>query len=290
MKDYRIKTISSLSRGFEVLEALREMRFASLHDLHRATGIPKSSLLRILATAYEHGLVWQRMADGAFVPSHSLLPRIEVDDAEWLAEMASPVLERLCQRVRWPSVLSVPRLDHMETVETNSSRAYFDELPPRPRGYRINMLRSASGRAYLACCSPQEREAVLTRLREKGGPAHRLAADPNAIRQIVESTRHRGYATRALDFGGDYELPRSDRDDARDSIALPVRLDNRVVGAVNLTWRKDVFTIRQMARLHLHDLRQAVTDVERKLTSAAASRHYGVSTTLPRSPRPSTNA
>jgi IclR family mhp operon transcriptional activator len=273
VKDYRVKTISSLSRGFEVLGVLQEMRFASLHDLHRATGIPKSSLLRILATAYQHGLVWQRMADGAFVPRHSLRPRIEVDDAEWLAEVASPVLELLSQRVKWPSVLSVPRLEYMETVETNSSRAYFDELPPRPRGYRVNMLRSASGRAYLAYCPPQEREAVLTRLREKGGPAHRLAADPNAIRQIVESTRHRGYATRALDFGGDYELPRSERDDARESIALPVRLDNNVVGAINLTWRKEVFTIRQMARLHLPDLRRAVTDVERMLASAVASAH-----------------
>jgi IclR helix-turn-helix domain. len=144
MYDYKVKTIAVLARGFTVIRVLQEMRAASLHDLHVATGIPKSSLLRILATAHESGLVWQRMVDGAFVPSHTLQSRLDIDDVEWLVEVASPVMESLTKRVLWPSVLSVPRLDYMETLETNSSRAYFDALPPRPRGFRINMLRSAA--------------------------------------------------------------------------------------------------------------------------------------------------
>jgi IclR family transcriptional regulator, mhp operon transcriptional activator len=265
VRDYRVKTVGALSRGFQVLQVLQDMRAASLHDLHRATGIPKSSLLRILATAHEHGLVWQRMADRAFVPSHTLQPRVEVDDADRLVEIASPVLELLCQRVRWPSVLTVPRLDYMETLETNSSRAYFDELPPRPRGFRVNLLRSASGRAYLAYCPDTEREAVLERLREKGGPAHALARDPRAIRDLVESTRWQGYAVRVPDFGGHYELPRSARDDGRDSIAVPIRLEGRVLGSINLTWRRDVLSVRQIVRLHLQDLRHAVTTVEQQV-------------------------
>src|SRR5438046_261262 len=85
------------------------MRAASLHDLHRATGIPKPTLTRILYTLYRQGLVWQRMADGAFLPSHLMLQRGRLDDTAWLVEIASPVLERLCERVMWPSVLSVPR-------------------------------------------------------------------------------------------------------------------------------------------------------------------------------------
>ena len=80
------------------------------------------------------------------------------------------------QRLQWPSVLSVPRLDYMETLETNSSRTYFDGLPPRPHGFRVNMLGSASGRAYLAFCPEQELEAVLARLRLKKDP--RVPAGP----------------------------------------------------------------------------------------------------------------
>ena len=77
----------------------------------------------------QEGLVWQRLADGAFVAS--LRPqRAPTDDAEWLGELASPVLEELCERVMWPSVLTVPRLDYMETIDTNSPKAYFDEVVP----------------------------------------------------------------------------------------------------------------------------------------------------------------
>src|SRR5258708_36988962 len=68
------------------------MRAASLHDLHRETGIPKSTLIRILHTLAGRGLVWQRMADGAFVPSHLLQRRAPVDDAGWLGVGASPPL------------------------------------------------------------------------------------------------------------------------------------------------------------------------------------------------------
>ena len=268
MKDYKVKTVTALSRGLEVLQVLQEMRSASLHDLHVATGIPKSSLLRILVTAHERGLVWQRMVDDAFVPSHAQRPRIELDDGEWLVEIASPVLEKLAERVRWPSILSVPRLHYMETLETNSSHAYFDELHQRPRGFRVNMLRSASGRAYLAYCPRPEREAVLRRMREKGGPAHALAHDPNAIRKLVETTRLRGYATRTDDFGGDYNLPRSEADDGRSSIAVPIQLDGRVLGCINLTWRRRALPVQQIVRLHLHDLRRAVAGIEHLAMSA----------------------
>ena len=159
MRNYRVKPIQSLERGLQVLAALRDMRAASLHDLHLGTGIPKPTLTRILFTLYRQGLVWQRMADGAFLPSHTLQRRGHLEDSAHLAEVASVVLEKLCKRVMWPSVLTVPRLDHMEVVETNSTRAYFDELPPAPVGFRANLLRSASGRAYLAFCP--DRKSVV---------------------------------------------------------------------------------------------------------------------------------
>src|SRR5215203_1329639 len=264
MREYRVKTIGSLARGLEVLRVLREVRAASLHDLHLATGIPKPTLTRILYTAHQHGLVWQRMVDGAFLPSHTVGRRTATDDSEWLVEIASPVLGDLAQRLQWPSVLAVPRLDYMETLETNSSRTYFDALPPRPRGYRVNMLGSASGRAYLAFCSRQEFDAVIARLRHKSAPAHGLVADDKALHRLIESTRERGYGVRAPDFGGDYSRPRSEVDDGRESIAMPVRPEGRVVATINLTWRRQVMSTTGMVQRHLGDLRAAVAAVEER--------------------------
>ena len=78
---------AALERGIQVMAALREMRAASLHDLYLNTGIPKPTLTRILYTLYRQGLVWQRMADGAFLPSHIMLQRGRLDDIAWLVEI-----------------------------------------------------------------------------------------------------------------------------------------------------------------------------------------------------------
>jgi IclR family mhp operon transcriptional activator len=262
VRQYKVKQIHALARGLQVLRALQEMRAASLHDLYLATGLPKSTLLRILFTCHEQGLVWQRMADGAFLPCYSPQMYTPPNDADWLAEIASPILEQLGAQVRWPSVLSVPRLDHMAVVETNSRLAYFDELPVRPVNFRANMLRSASGRAYLAFCPEPEREAILRRLREPGVAGHELAHDPDAIRQIVETTKRQGYSVRAADFGGDYSRTRDEADDGRNSIAMPIIASGHVLGCVNLTWRYTVMTTRQAAERHLDDLRAALTAIE----------------------------
>jgi len=109
---------------------------------------------------------------------------------------------------------------------------------------------------------------VLQRLRARNGRGDELAHDTNAIRQLVESTRHQGYATRVADFGGDYERPRTETDDGRNSIALPITVDGRVLGCLNITWRRDVVSVPQMVRLHLHDLRRAVTSVEQAIHRA----------------------
>ena len=270
MRHYKVKPIQSLERGLHVLAKLREMRAASLHDLHRATGIPKPTLTRILYTLYRQGLVWQRMADGAFLPSHLMLQRGRLDDTAWLVEIASPVLERLCERVMWPSVLSVPRLDHMEVVETNSPRAYFDELPAGPIGFRANLLRSASGRAYLAFCPDAEREAVLRRLRDRDVVGLELAHDPVAVRRIVAATRRRGYSVRAPDFGGHYSKTRRELDDGRSSIAMPVRSGGHVLACVNLTWRRRALTLTQVVDRYVGDLRTAVTTIEGRLAASGA--------------------
>ena len=270
MRHYKVKPIQSLERGLHVLAKLREMRAASLHDLHRATGIPKPTLTRILYTLYRQGLVWQRMADGAFLPSHLMLQRGRLDDTAWLVEIASPVLERMCERVMWPSVLSVPRLDHMEVVETNSPRAYFDELPAGPIGFRANLLRSASGRAYLAFCPDAEREAVLRRLRDRDVVGHELAHDPVAVRRIVAATRRRGYSVRAPDFGGHYSKTRRELDDGRSSIAMPVRSGGHVLACVNLTWRRKALRLTQVVDRYAGDLRTAVTAIEGRLAASGA--------------------
>jgi IclR family mhp operon transcriptional activator len=272
MRNYKVKTINALSRGLDVIRALQAMRAASLHDLHQTTGLSKSTLTRIVHTLHRHGMVWQRMADGAYLPSHALQQREQLDDADWLVEIASPVLESLCQKVSWPSVLTIPRLDYVEVLETNQPRSYFDNIPLGPIGFRANMLRSASGRAYLAFCPDQEREAVLHRLRGKNQPGDERAHDAHWVKQVVGATRARGYSTRDADFGGHYCKTRHELDDGRNSIAMPIRVDGHVLGCINLTWKSKLMTVSAAVDRHLGALSEAIKTVEsRAITEGVGS-------------------
>lgn len=266
MRTYKVKTIRALDRGLEVLQYLHRSRNASLHDLHLATGLPKATLTRVIATLMERGLIWQRLADGAFMASHTWQPRPpQLSDELYLVEVASPVLARLCQKVNWPSVLAVPRLDHLEVIETNVPKSYFSHIPLGPIGFRVNTLRSASGRAYLAFCSEAERQAVLQRLAASQEPGNMLARNPAIIEQLLEETRTLGYGKRAPDFGGHFEKSRRESDDYRDSIAVPIWAGEDVVAAINLTWMHKVATVEQIVKRHLADLSQAAREISVKL-------------------------
>lgn len=269
MRDYKVKTIRALDRGLEVLDCLQKSRTASLHDLHLATGLPKATLTRVIATLEGRGLIWQRLADGAFMASHTFQPRPpQMNDENFLVEVASPILERLCQKVNWPSILAVPRLDHMEVIETNRPKSYFSHIPLGPIGFRVNMLRSATGRAYLAFCSEHERQAVLQRLASSNEPGNYLARRPTAVKRLLEETRDLGYGHRTEDFGGHFEKTRRESDDQRDSIAVPVWAGDEVVAAVNLTWMHKVATVSQIVKSYLPQLTQASREISMKLTQA----------------------
>jgi IclR family mhp operon transcriptional activator len=260
MRNYKVKPVVALSRGLDVIRALQSLHAASLHDLHRSTGLPKSTLTRIVHTLHRHGMVWQRMADGAFLPSRSLEPRVRLDPADWLVELASPVLESLGQKVSWPSALTVPREDYMEVIESNQSRSYFDDIALGALGARTDMLRSASGRAYLAFCPDEEREAVLERLRERNEPGDARAHDAPWLHGVLESTRACGYSVRDADFRG--------LEDELNAIAMPIRLGARVLGCINLTWKRKLMTVHAAVERHLEALTDAVNIVESRVLAA----------------------
>lgn len=268
MRDYQVKSIRALDRGIEVLAHLQKSRTASLHDLHLATGLPKATLTRILVTLEGHGLIWQRLADGAFMASHTFLPRSpQIHDEGFLVEVAAPVLERLCQQVNWPSVLAAPRLTHMEVIETNRPRSYFSHLALGPIGFRINMLRSATGRAYLAFCGEDERQAILHRLACSADSANARARQPSVMEKVLEETRQRGYGTRADDFGGHFEKTRREVDDQRDSVAVPIWAGEEVIAVLNLTWVIKAATLAQILKTCMPHVTLASRQISMKLAA-----------------------
>jgi IclR family mhp operon transcriptional activator len=265
------ETMRGLERGLRVLEALESQPISSLHDLHLATGIPKPSLLRVLQTLERFHLVSRRLGDGRYRTSTNLTrrPRRHARH-ERVAEAAAPVLDRLCQRISWPSDLMVPAGDHMVIAESSQTQTPF-LIKAGGVDYPVNWLLSAVGRAYLAYCPVKEREEILGRLSKSNNLVDRLAHEPKRLERILAETRQRGYAVRDPTFAGGF-YGTAPQDDGLAAIALPLLDNRRVHGAINILWVKTAYTIEVFANRHLADLQAAAQEIVDSLRAAEASR------------------
>jgi IclR family mhp operon transcriptional activator len=248
------KTVRALERGLDVLAAVQARRGLSLHELHGMTGLSKATLLRLLQTLNAKKLVWQRLADGAYLPhSRDALAAPEASSAR-IAEVASPLMKVLSERVAWPSVLAAPRLDHMEIIETNSPLFRLDAATLGPVGVKLSYIHTATGRAYLAACSDAERDAVIARLR----PSEASGASESELRAILAEGRARGYSVR------EPVHPWPDRSrqmvlrDGRRSMGVAIVADGAPVAALNITWPGRLAADEQVIARHLSAL-QATT-------------------------------
>ena len=264
-----VKSIRALERGLDVLQALQSGAGAGLKDLHAITGLPKATLLRILRTLSERNLVWQRMADGAYLPS-SRAARPAGDDSSRLVEVASPIMAGLCEQVNWPSVLAVRRGIQMEVIETNRPRSHVSHLPLGPVGARISMLLTSTGRVYFSFCSQEEREEILARLKAEPTPEAALAQDAVWVARLVAQTQAQGYGLRDPSIAGDGIGQKLMADDGRNSIAVPIIVAGRVAASLNLTWTRRATNASHIIGEHLEALRTAAAETALRLLAQPA--------------------
>lgn len=249
-----MKTIDSLERGLIVLRSLEEYRGQSLAELHNGTGIPKSSLLRILLTLEKTGYVWKAIGDGLYRRSISLAGRQRSDEfTTRISEISAPFLSELRQKALWPSDILVVR-DHQLELGESSRRQSNLGVTLYEIGARVDMILSAPGRAYLAFCSQEEKVAVLDYVQQHPSPiARSRQVLKNELEDILIQTRTCGYGSRDPRFGG-WHMEIEDFDDGLDAIAVPIICDGRVIACMNLVWPRKYKLKSKIVRNHLVDL------------------------------------
>ena len=245
-------TNRSLDRGLTVLEVLTRPGPATLADLHRATGLPKSSLRRLLATLMARGVVHRSRQDGRYrsviaMPGPGFAPGAG-QDARFVT-LAWPHLQELTLAIGWPSDLQVPRERAMQMIESARALTPYKLWQGRIDTL-INMFGAASGRAYLAGLPEAEAMAQFERLAEDPvlGPG-RFRMDRAAFTAMLTETRARGYALRQPGYGGEILAH-----DGLAALALAIRYRGRPVGTINTTWLREfmspeAFAARQHDRI-----------------------------------------
>ena len=252
-KSQRSVATRAVLRTVEVLRAMNEHNGARVAELHRATGIPRPSLYRVLETLSTCGYVRKREND-----RYELTARIRAlssgfKDEDWIREIALPVLQQLQQEIVWPTDIVVFDDDEVVLAETTrrNSPLTIDKFRP---GARLPLLRSATGRAYLAFCPEAERRAILERLGATRTPENARARDRRYVAGLVTRTRSNGYGEQHGEI-----------DPKVAGIAVPVIAGGRVAACVNITFIASALTCAEAARRYLESLKRAARRIEEML-------------------------
>lgn len=257
----QLQPVRAIQRGVSVMRALEQLGTASLHQLHLNTGLHRTTLLRILLTLEQQGLVRRGLADGLYRNTFELRRMTDaLNEFDRLAEIASPVLGQLCAELKWPTDLMVRNGNFMELKETSRLQTPFminrDEV-----GYRVSLPLTAVGRAYLAFCPDAERDELLATLAKTGHPADHPTKNRKKFDAQLNETRKQGYATRDQSYLGGNYADNVFFDDGLNAIAVPLRTPDAVLGCINLLWVRQAVTLDNFVAEHLEQLTAAAEEI-----------------------------
>ncbi len=234
-----VEDVRALRRGLKVIDYIASNGATSLAQLHRGTGLAKSTLRRLLATLEDENFIRRSLADGLFRSNISLPAQSQTainPEHARIAAAARPVLEQLSRTSVWPSDVFV-RSGYALTI-LDHNRSMTPLLVNRNQiGDRVDMITTGVGRAYLAFCPDVECEEILAHFEARRG-----VAAMQALRQALAETRKRGYGLRdATCTGATYSDPLLI--DRLAAVALPVISDKKIICCINLLWPMEASSV-----------------------------------------------
>lgn len=246
--------VRAVVRAINLLKALNRQPISTLDALYTATGIPKSSIVRLLRTLESQGLVRHAPQHGAYYLTSAVkLLSSGYHSEPKIVEAAAEPMDALTLRIKWPLAIAVPA-DHAVYVR-------YSTIPISPLSFlhssldmRLSLVSRALGRAYLAFCDDDERDVNLKALQNSPEPEDAPARNPEAVLRMLDLVRARGYATRDPQV-----RPISG------TLAVPVMADGRVVATVGMTYFSSVLNDITAVENHLEDLQQLSKEISARL-------------------------
>lgn len=222
--------IEPVARAFLLLEALNRHRTSTLAELAAATGLPKSTVARLLETLIVLGYVMRvSRSVGYRITDRVLALAGGVRFIDHLVNAAIGPMRAFTTRTGWPVYLG--------TVSEAVVLLRYTTAPESPMSFetagydlRFQIYESALGLAYLAFCSPDERRSIIDAVVTRDGG--KLSASQRALlTRRLTLIRERGYA-----------FTRSARSRWVNGMAVPIVHGQHVLGALTLRYPKRVMT------------------------------------------------
>lgn len=187
--------VQAVCRALDVLRTVNRLGIASIQQIHRATGFPKPTIVRMLETLLVEGYVARdNMCGGYCVTSrvHELASGHQ--GISQIIEIARPFAIELTRELKWPIGIGV--LDD----DAIAIKFWTGSISPMVHtntvlGLRPDLVTTAMGRALLAFCADRERERQIRHMRDDPTRGFGEAEEAH-LRSILQRARIDGFATR----------------------------------------------------------------------------------------------
>ncbi|KJF17425.1 IclR family transcriptional regulator [Acidithrix ferrooxidans] len=238
-------TVRSVRRALDILNLFTEENLIlTVRDTTNSTGLPKTTVLRLLQTLEHAGLLWS-LETGGYTPGPALLHWARIANESWqlppdfrevLAELSEVARETVnvyvrkgLRRVCIAQVPGPQSLRHVVRVG--------DELP---------LWAGASAKILLAQAPKSTLEAVA-----QESPSN--AAKLETLNLWCEQVRERGWAT-----------SHAERDDGVSAVAVPIKSrDGRVVAALAISGPSSRFA-EEKVEFFIAELNKATDELRRR--------------------------
>jgi IclR family mhp operon transcriptional activator len=244
--------VQSVTRALHLLAEMNRQRLTTVRHLHAVTGLPKSTIVRLLQTLMAAGYVANDKRQGGYlVTSHVQSLSCGYHGDPLVVEAGRPWAIEFTRRHRWPIAIAV--------LDRDAVRVRCSTIPDSPMSpfhatinMRLCLLTRALGRGYLAFCPPAERDMLLATLRSSSHPEDAGARNRASALRILEATQRLGYAQRDANVE-----PRSSS-----TIAVPIRHGGGVLASIGMTYFKSAVARGDIADLYAPLLQGLARNIE----------------------------
>ncbi|TAL01096.1 MAG: hypothetical protein EPO08_11570 [Rhodospirillaceae bacterium] len=244
-----VRPIRALMRGLETLRELNLRNGATVTDVARAVGLPRTTAYRVLETLCVMELAFRDPRDDRYRLTLKVRSLSDgFDDEAWVDGIAKPVVAKLARDMAWPMTISTLHGTSMlarDVPGKDSSTGSNGEIA----GIRMPLLTSSSGRVLLAMCGEEQRATLLDILARSERPEDRLARDKSLLNRILAEARSNGWAVY-----DDPALPEL-------SLALPILARNRFLASLAMRFTRTAMTPDQAVEKYLPFLKRAAVDI-----------------------------
>lgn len=218
--------VRAASRVLAVLQAMNREPHSTLHSLHGATGLPKSTLVRLLKTLAADGYVSNDPRHAGYQITSlvtSLSSGFHGDPLVVEAGRAWAI--GLSQEFKWP--VAIAAFDG-DAVVVRYSTVYDSPISPfhATINMRLSLFTRALGRAYLAACSDEQINALIARAVTGDELEAPEAREHDKVWRTVRTARDRGFSMRDRNVE-----PRTS-----DTVAVPIRARGIVQASIGMTY------------------------------------------------------